>query len=241
MKTTTQSTMRKRHIPILAVDNSSYTIENEVEVWAQFGIEMKLAKCVEEALFAVKNGRYIGVAINADAVDYFPKLKLLRDTAPMLPIMPITNNFTPDDFIRAVDLGADGLFNYQESSELNVQLSLAFIARLGLRGRNERCGIHLLKHKEILMARDYRAVFFGEKGLELGNYEFELLCRLLERKGRICHYEDIYKEVYGEKHYVDSLDPLFKTMGRLRAKLREVCDPDDYLENVARKGYILKL
>ncbi|MDT2546839.1 winged helix-turn-helix domain-containing protein [Enterococcus raffinosus] len=80
-------------------------------------------------------------------------------------------------------------------------------------------------------------MFLNEQELYLTPIEFSILKLLMERQDQVVSSEEIFREVWGEKYYVNSNNTIMVHIRHLREKLQDTGGKYKYIQTVWGIGY----
>lgn len=86
------------------------------------------------------------------------------------------------------------------------------------------------------------AVQIGEHEYELTEQSFRIFCYLYERRGSVCSYQELLREIFGYKdipsrHLSTLKDGLQTAVARLRTAIEDDLRPTGYIQNKRGRGY----
>lgn len=100
----------------------------------------------------------------------------------------------------------------------------------------ESLGKSRLKYDNFIIDSKYRIVEIGGKGIELTNYEFEILYLLAQYPGQVFSKEQIYNQVWREPYY-GAEDNVMSLIRRIRKKIEPDPSKPIYILTVWGIGY----
>ncbi len=198
------------------------------------GYEVQWAADGEEGLRLARRGGHDLVLLDLmlPKLDGFEVLKRLRKSGSELPVICLTARGQESDVVAGLSLGADDYVVKPFSvAELMARIEAAL--RRSPTGSAERI-VSLPGVKVDLEART--AIRDGDAEADLTPIEMDILCYLVERRGRAVAREDILKDLWG-------LDRLATTrtldnhVARLRKKLEQNHDRPAVILTVHGVGY----
>jgi two-component system, OmpR family, response regulator VanR len=153
--------------------------------------------------------------------------KMIRKQS-SVPIIMLTALGEEKDQMKGFDLGVDDYITKPFSFNILIRRVEAVLRRAYHSPRKR-----VLQFQEILVDVDGCTVHVGEEKVELTAKEFEILCALLENKGKVMRREALLDKVWGFDYYGDSrvVDTHIKN---LRKKLQV-----PYIKTVKGMGYKL--
>lgn len=167
---------------------------------------------------------------NENGLDILAKIRSNRVMA-KIPIIMVTAKATELDKVKGLDLGADDYI----TKPFGIMELISRIKAL-LRRTQEMDGESQLRHGDILLDNDRRAVYVDEMACELTYKEFELLKYLLVNKGIVLSRDKIMDQVWGFEYEGESrtVDMHIKT---LRQKLGK---SGSCIKTVRNVGYMIE-
>lgn len=198
------------------------------------GYEVEWANDGEDGLRLAKRGGHDLVLLDLmlPKLDGFEVLKRLRKSGSEIPVICLTARGQESDVVAGLSLGADDYVVKPFSvAELMARIEAAL--RRSPTGSADRiidlCGVRV--------DLEARTAIRGDNGeVDLTPIEMDILCYLVERRGRAVAREDILKDLWG-------LDRLATTrtldnhVARLRKKLEESPDRPTVILTVHGVGY----
>lgn len=150
------------------------------------------------------------------------------------PIIMLTAKGEEIDKITGLTLGAD---DYITKPFRPLELVARVKAQLRRATQYSNLGRNILMVKGIELNVEKRKVFLNEEELYLTPIEFSILRLLMERQDQVVSSEDIFKEVWGEKYYVNSNNTIMVHIRHLREKLLDTGEKYKYIQTVWGIGY----
>jgi len=225
---------------MLAVDGDVEVSLREQAVWRQYGIYTTRAGSMQEAIKELSREPFLFTAINADSINYLPMLKIMREAAPT-PIFIITSDFKMKEHVEVFLNGADIYAVFQENIEDHVLLALAVLQRYNERYRQpNRPPIIIMTYEKLFASPAFRQVFCNDMEIQLTKMEFNILCYLMDNRGYVLTYPQIYSEVWGLGYDDAAHNILWTHMLNLRKKVA-LAAGNGYIENVRDVGYRLPI
>ena len=155
-----------------------------------------------------------------------------RDDTRQIPIIMLSARSEDVDTVRGLETGADDYVVKPYSvSELMAR------ARTQLRRTQSAVSGVELTFEDITVDPERHRVSRNGQDLKLGPTEFRLLCRLMERPGRVFSREQLLDLVWGREIFVDSRT-VDVHIGRLR-KVLQLSGQKDPIRTVRGAGYAL--
>lgn len=150
------------------------------------------------------------------------------------PIIMLTAKGEEIDKITGLTLGAD---DYITKPFRPLELVARVKAQLRRATQYSNLGRNILMVKGIELDVEKRKVFLNEQELYLTPIEFSILRLLMERQDQVVSSEEIFKEVWGEKYYVNSNNTIMVHIRHLREKLQDTGEKYKYIQTVWGIGY----
>ena len=150
------------------------------------------------------------------------------------PIIMLTAKGEEIDKITGLTLGAD---DYMTKPFRPLELVARVKAQLRRTTQYSNLGRNILMVKGIELDVEKRKVFLNEQELYLTPIEFSILKLLMERQDQVVSSEQIFREVWGEKYYVNSNNTIMVHIRHLREKLQDTGEKCKYIQTVWGIGY----
>lgn len=150
------------------------------------------------------------------------------------PIIMLTAKGEEIDKITGLTLGAD---DYMTKPFRPLELVARVKAQLRRATQYSNLGRNILMVKGIELDVEKRKVFLNEQELYLTPIEFSILKLLMERQDQVVSSEQIFREVWGEKYYVNSNNTIMVHIRHLREKLQDTGEKYKYIQTVWGIGY----
>ena len=150
------------------------------------------------------------------------------------PIIMLTAKGEEIDKITGLTLGAD---DYITKPFRPLELVARVKAQLRRATQYSQVGRNILMVKGVELDVERRKVFLNEQELYLTPIEFSILRLLMERQDQVVSSEEIFKEVWGEKYYVNSNNTIMVHIRHLREKLLDTGEKYKYIQTVWGIGY----
>lgn len=141
------------------------------------------------------------------------------------------------DVEKKVDLFSLGADDYVTKPFHNDELLARIAARL--RTSTKVDSAETLTYKDIVLNKEDYSVLCNEVAMELSRHEFALLQLLMENPNRTCTKSMIYDTVWDYENSADD-NTLNVHISKLRKKLKECNQQEEYIETVWGIGYRLK-
>ena len=193
------------------------------------GYDTYLAVSGEEALavYEDEGAKLVVLDIMLPGMDGFAICSRIREKD-NTPIIIVSAKGTKEDKLNGLMLGAD---DYMEKP-YDIDILLAKINGIFKR----RYGADELTDGDVRLNRSARTAFFGEEPLVLTGKEFDLLCYLIENKGKVLSKEQIFNEIWGNDSESE-LQTLTVHIKRLREKLKAGSGGQERIATVWGVGY----
>ena len=201
---------------------------------AHEGYEVEWAPAGEQGLRLAKRGGHDLVLLDLmlPKLDGFEVLKRLRKSGSEIPVICLTARGQESDVVAGLSLGADDYVVKPFSvAELMARIEAAL--RRSPTGSAERI-VNLSGVKLDLEARTATRGDHGE--VDLTPIEMDILCYLVERRGRAVAREDILKDLWGLDRFATTRT-LDNHVARLRKKLESEPDRPAVILTVHGVGY----
>lgn len=231
----------------LAIEKHIEVFELYRDMWKKLGIDGIRANTMTDGIEKSveieksKHSELYFIAISADDIDYMPQLKILSEET-NAPILIATSNYSESEHHKALNNGADFYGGFCETPEQNIDGVLAAINTIDRRQKKKAPLSEMIIYNGILLAPSYRnTIFVNEKEIELYKIEFDILCYLLEHRGKTLLYEQIYRSAWRTNYDDAAKKALWAAMGRLRDKLYKASGGIEFIENVRDIGYRFRL
>jgi DNA-binding response OmpR family regulator len=220
---------------ILVVDDEKRLVSLVESYLTQEGYRVATAYNGKEALAVAKkeNPDLIILDIMMPEMNGYDFMRIHRaehDT----PIIMLTAKVEDDDKIIGLELGAD---DYVVKPFKPRELMARVRNVLRRAGKSEPIG-KTLKAADIILDRDSREVFVGERSIDLTPSEFDLLAALMAAPGRVFSRLDLLDVIQGVRYegYERTIDTHIKN---LRAKVEDDPRKPRYIETMYGVGYRL--
>lgn len=193
------------------------------------GYDTYLAVSGEEALavYEDEGAKLVVLDIMLPGMDGFAICSRIREKD-NIPIIIVSAKGTKEDKLNGLMLGAD---DYMEKP-YDIDILLAKINGIFKR----RYGADELTDGDIRLNRSARTAFLRDEPLVLTGKEFDLLCYLIENKGKVLSKEQIFNEIWGNDSESE-LQTLTVHIKRLREKLKDGSGGQEGIATVWGVGY----
>jgi DNA-binding response OmpR family regulator len=129
-------------------------------------------------------------------IDGFEVTRRLRGAVLSVPILMLTARDTVPDMVKGLDNGADDYITKPFPFEV-------LLARIRAIERRRDSHLRSLRVADLVLERDTRRVFRGNREINLTQTEFRLLEFLMVRKGRVATREAIIREIWQGEEAVE--------------------------------------
>lgn len=153
------------------------------------------------------------------------------------PVIMLTAKGEETDKITGLTLGAD---DYMTKPFLPLELIARIKAQLRrYKKYNVQSGSEeqILTHSGLVLNVDTHECFLNEKPLDLTPTEFSILSILCRRKGTVVSSEELFHEIWGEKHFSKSNNTITVHIRHLREKMGDSFEHPNYIKTVWGCGY----
>jgi DNA-binding response OmpR family regulator len=154
--------------------------------------------------------------------------KAIRTQNNSVPIIFLTAKDTVQETIEGLKAGANDYIKKPFSFE-------ELLERIKIHFRKNK-GSSVLKLGNITLKKDLFQVFVGEKEVSLTQREFELLCYLIENKGKVCTRTAIIEDVW-DIHFEYDTGVIDVFINAIRKKLN-LTKEQDLIKTIRGVGYI---
>lgn len=193
------------------------------------GYDTYLAVSGEEALavYEDEGAKLLVLDIMLPGMDGFAICSRIREKD-NTPVIIVSAKGTKEDKLNGLMLGAD---DYMEKP-YDIDILLAKINGIFKR----RYGADELTDGDIRLNRSARTAFFRDEPLMLTGKEFDLLCYLIENKGKVLSKEQIFNEIWGNDSESE-LQTLTVHIKCLREKMKDGSGGQERIATVWGVGY----
>ena len=155
-----------------------------------------------------------------------------------VPVMMLTAKGDDIDRVLGLELGADDYLPKPFNDRELVARIRAILRRSVSPSNNVGDTKEILSFENVTLYLTCQTAMYGEKNLNLTDYEFKILHRLIESKGDIVTREELSLEVLGK-----TLSPFDRSLdmhiSNLRRKLPERESKLSWFKTLRGKGYLL--
>ena len=134
----------------MAIDKNIEHYDIEQNVWVEHEISSVRATSMDEGILNANRDTFLFIIINADNIDYLPKLRKLRETTND-PILIGTTNHTIEEQTEALRLGADFYGSFCGDSAKNINVALTVLNNITERARQNINTPDTAAHHDTLM------------------------------------------------------------------------------------------
>lgn len=200
--------------------------------WKRYGVKLKRAFNMLEAIEMLENENFIIIVINSDSISkYLKQIQVIRGIT-STPIHAYTSFYSAKNHANAIKYGADFFTSWDENADDFIDMSLAFINKYNVFNNRSKAPLTYLSHKKLAICPRYRMTVLDGMQIRLNKIEFDLLLYLISNKGFVLTYEQIFRHVWGEE-YIDNLNSvLWNQMSHLRSKISPKKSSTQFIENV---------
>lgn len=199
------------------------------------GLEIEVAEGGEDGLDLGTIYEYSAILLDLGLPDINGQqvLRKLRDQKVQSPVIILSGNDHIDEQLKALGFGADLFLTKSISPKVLAAQIKALVRRS--HGHSEK----VVKVGRLSVDLDARLGFIDERQVHLTTKEFAMLELLALRKGNTLSKEAFVNHLYNG---MDEPDPKIVDVFicRLRKKMSDMSDGDNYIETVWGRGYILR-
>jgi len=223
---------------LLSVERDDFNFGTLLRAWEKQGFNLLRASNMNEAIKLARKTNLIAVIINADNINYLPQLAILRDCINIL-IYIMTSNFSSAECIESFKLGADV---YTQWCNLETAALQMFVLYKRISQNNvKEINFRFIENGGIYIYPDYRKVFLNDNEINLRKKEFDILYYLVNNKGKVITFEQIYSQIWGEEYSIKEHHLLWNQVSNLRKKISDVSGGREYIECIKGVGYRFKV
>ena len=202
------------------------------------GFEVQTANNGLEALQKLDEGHELVLLdVMMPKLNGLDTLKEIRKVS-NVPVMMLTARGDDIDRVLGLELGADDYLPKPFNDRELVARIRAILRRSVSPSNNVNDTKEILSFDNVTLYLTRQTAMYGEKNLNLTNYEFKVLQRLIESKGDIVTREELSLEVLGK-----TLSPFDRSLdmhiSNLRRKLPERESKLSWFKTLRGKGYLL--
>jgi len=165
---------------LLSVEKDDFNFNNQLQTWEKQGFNLLQALNMNEAIELSCKTNLTAIGINADNVNYLPRLTILRDCI-NIPIYVMTSNFSSDECFKAVKSEADVYMQWNELGAISLQMFNLF--KRIFKSKYKKNIPNVIGNADITIYTEYRRVFVNDTEINLRKKEFDILCYLTVNKG----------------------------------------------------------
>ena len=219
---------------VLIVDDERSIRLSLRTILSNFGFAIVEAARGEEALSLIRAAQFDAVLldINMPGMGGIEVCRLMRKTAPLLPIVMLTVQDSEDRKVDALDAGADDYITKPfQLRELTARLRAAV-----RRGRVTDDGNRPIAIGDVLLDPDRHLVEKKGKAVHLTPKQFEVLHYLMANAGRPIPHVRLLRSVWGTE-YGNELEYLRTFIRQIRMKIEDDPANPTYLLTDSHIGY----
>jgi two-component system KDP operon response regulator KdpE len=219
---------------VLIVDDERSIRLSLRTILSNFGFAIVEAARGEEALSLIRAAQFDAVLldINMPGMGGIEVCRLMRKTAPLLPIVMLTVQDSEDRKVDALDAGADDYITKPfQLRELTARLRAAV-----RRGRVTDDGNRPIAIGDVLLDPDRHLVEKKGKAVHLTPKQFEVLHYLMANAGRPIPHVRLLRSVWGPE-YGNELEYLRTFIRQIRMKIEDDPANPTYLLTDSHIGY----
>ena len=97
----------------------------------------------------------------------------------------------------------------------------------------------ILEYNGLVLNRNTHEATLYEKKIQLTPTEFNILCYLVENKGRVIGTEELFEAVWKEKYY-DANNTVMVHIRRIREKMNEPAKNPKFIKTIWGVGYVVE-
>ena len=223
---------------LLLVDDDVELTELLSSLLALEGFDVQTANNGLEALQKLNESHELVLLdVMMPKLNGFETLKEIRKVS-NVPVMMLTARGDDIDRVLGLELGADDYLPKPFNDRELVARIRAILRRSVSPSNNVNDTKEILSFDNVTLYLTRQTAMYGEKNLNLTNYEFKVLQRLIESKGDIVTREELSLEVLGK-----TLSPFDRSLdmhiSNLRRKLPERENKLPWFKTLRGKGYLL--
>jgi two-component system, OmpR family, KDP operon response regulator KdpE len=219
---------------LLIVDDERSIRQSLRTILANFGFVIVEAARGEEALSLVRAAQFDAVLldINMPGMGGIEVCRLMRRTAPRLPIVMLTVQDSEDRKVEALDAGADDYITKPfQLRELTARLRAAM-----RRGKVDDESNQTIMIGDVLLDPDRHLVEKKGKAVHLTPRQFEVLHYLMANAGRPIPHAKLLRSIWGPE-YGNELEYLRTFIRQIRMKIEDDPANPSYLLTDSHIGY----
>ncbi|MCL2289169.1 MAG: SPASM domain-containing protein [Bacteroidetes bacterium] len=204
----------------MAIDSDVEFHNKQSVAWLEKGVDYLRVDSMSEGISCAKCENFMFIVINADNVDYLPKLPYLRKITKSA-ILIATSNFSIKDYTTALNFGADSFGVISENLEENTEIINTIIKKLNRQTYLREYCEDIILYKNIKIFPKIRKVLLEDLEISLSKSETLILCLLASKKDVVFSYEQIYEYAFCKslcESYIFPEDAIKSTIKRIRKK-----------------------
>lgn len=222
------------NLKLLAVDKNSEVFEDQYPIWLKHGVELIRAYSMQEAIERLTHEEFVLVGINADSINYFPQLKIMRDVT-TLPIHILTSNYSYEEECKVLRLKINQYREWWPDTEESVKRGVLTIQMYAAQHQN--LPVNFTSYGDIIVYPDYHEVYVEDNEIRFTVMEFDILYLLICNPKRVFTYDQIYSTVWGGDYIGNDYNSLYCEIKKIRKKLKVNPDTPEYIRTVKNLGY----
>lgn len=219
---------------LMIEDDKAYAKSIQLSLKSE-GLEVEVAGDGEGGLDLGSVYEYSAILLDLNLPDIngHQVLRDLRDQKVQSPVIILSGNDHIDEQLKALGLGADLYLTKAISPKVLAAQIKALVRRS--HGHSEK----MVKMGRLGVDLDARLAYIDERQVHLTTKEFAMLELMALRKGNTLSKEAFVNHLYNG---MDEPDPKIVDVFicRLRKKLADLSDGDNYIETIWGRGYMLR-
>jgi len=209
---------------ILIVDDEQDLCEILQFNLSEAGFQTDAAYSAEQALECISKGKpydLLLLDVMMPGMSGFELAKLLtgREQMSLIPIIFLTAKDSEDDMLQGFEAGADDYIR----KPFSVREVIARVRAVLSRSIPEPAPIKIISYKGLVMDTEGKSATVSGKSIAITKTEFELLCLLLNNRGRVFSRQELLEAAW-PKGIVVKDRTVDVTITRLRKKLGKYSD-----------------
>lgn len=154
------------------------------------------------------------------------------------PILMISAKVEDSDKIIGLTYGADDYIT-KPFNPLEVNARVKAQLRRYLKFSKPSNNEEVLEYNGLVLNRNTHEATLYEKKIQLTPTEFNILCYLVENKGRVIGTEELFEAVWKEKYY-DANNTVMVHIRRIREKMNEPAKNPKFIKTIWGVGYVVE-
>ena len=196
------------------------------------------AQYIQEIITVLNETEISLIIINGDSQDYLMYIKYVRNMT-LAPILVTTERYDTKKKLEVIQSGADMYLRLNEFKRNIYEIVEALIRRYREYKFFDKKISATIMFRDIVICLRTHKVFIKGKEVNLSRKEYDILRCILERKGEVLSYEELYRIVWGEKYEASSNKGLMLQVHRLKDKMKINNSSPRYILNIREIGYKL--